>query len=155
MGIINSFIKWGSKFTPPTPVVTFEGEELFDRYQIMRRDEWPDSWWDRHRDHFKVRPNKLPWWLPFNAFLHHWKVSNGIAESFHDHPRWSITICLKGKIIEMTPWGEKVLSPGSIILRSRKYIHAFKSIPGCDECWTLFIVGRRTHRQNTYQVTKR
>jgi hypothetical protein len=41
-------------------------------------------------------------------------------------------------------------------LRSRKYIHAFSIPEGYSgKTWTLFIVGRRNHRQNTYVVTAR
>lgn len=76
----------------------------------------------------------------------------GHKEAFHDHPRWSVTICLKGRIIERTPWGERELRPGSIVFRSRKAIHAFELPDQEGEVWTLFIVGRRNHRQNGYVV---
>ena len=48
------------------------------------------------------------------------------------------------------------LQPGSIVIRSRKAIHAFR-VPKehHGKTWTLFIVGRRNHRQNTYVVTTR
>lgn len=72
----------------------------------------------------------------------------------HDHPRWSVTICLRGEIIERTPWGERTLRPGSVVLRSRKAIHAFRLPNGRrGKTWTLFIVGRRNYRQNTYAIT--
>ncbi len=74
----------------------------------------------------------------------------------HDHPRWSITICLRGRLIEHTPWGAHVLSPGVIVVRSRKAIHEFEVPIGFrGKTWTLFIVGRRNYRQNTYRITRR
>lgn len=155
--MIELLIRWAmARSRYPIPVVTFDGAPLFKRYEFLRRDEWPDSWWDPERAKYPTRPNALPWWLPFNAFLHQWDTSNGVAESFHDHPRWSITICLKGQIVERTPWEDRLLRPGSIVVRSRKSIHAFKSADGYQgEVWTLFIVGRRRHRQNTFLVTAR
>lgn len=155
--MVSAFIRWAVRRAPHVqPVVTFEGAPLFDRYEFLRHDEWPDSLWDKYKDKYAVRPCKLPWWLPFNAFVHHWKLGPDTPESFHDHPRWSITICLRGQIIERTPWGERLLTPGSIVFRSRKAIHAFEVPKGsAEEPWTLFIVGRRKHRQNSYAVIAR
>lgn len=153
--MIDRFIRWAiARAKNAQPVVTFDRKFLFNRYEFLRRDEWPDSWWDDHRDRYAVRPNKLPWWLPFNIFLHCWNPEPGTREAFHDHPRWSITICLKGTITELTPWSRRVLRPGSIVIRSRKSIHAFEvAEKHAGETWTLFIVGRRNHRQNKFVVT--
>lgn len=170
--LVDAFIRWAVNRAPHAQgVVTFEGAHLFDRYEFIRKDEWPDSWWDEHRLRhekamaegrtvegydFRKRPNALPWWLPFNAFVHRWNTADGVAESFHDHPRWTITVCLKGRIIERTPWGERLLKAGSLVIRSRKAIHAFKTADAyAGEVWTLFIVGRRKARQNTYVITAR
>jgi hypothetical protein len=155
--LVDRFIQWAVKRAPrEQPVVTFDDKFLFNRYEFLRRDEWPDSWWDEYRAKFPKRPNALPWWMPFNAFLHRWNPEPGTEEGFHDHPRWSVTICLKGRIIERTPWGERLLRPGSIVVRSRKAIHAFAVPEGhTGEIWTIFIVGRRRCRQNTYVVTAR
>jgi quercetin dioxygenase-like cupin family protein len=151
----DAFIGWACEHAKAhRQVVTFANDPLFDRFEFLREDEWPDHWWDRARDEHPTRPNALPWWLPFNAFLHRWNLAEGVAEEFHDHPRWSVTVCLAGQIVERTPWGERLLRPGSIIIRSRKAIHAFRAPDDyAGEAWTLFIVGRREHRQNTYQVT--
>lgn len=129
-------------------VVTFEGKFLFWRFQPFWYDEWIAN--------TGKMQNKLPWWRPFNALLHNWKPEPDTREGWHDHPRWSITICLSGGLVEHTPWGDNVLKPGSIIFRSHKYIHAF-SVPAqhAGKTWTLFIVGRRKHRQNSYVVTPR
>jgi hypothetical protein len=170
--LISAFINWAVAKSQPVPVVTFADQHLFTRYEFIRRDEWPDSWWDEHRERwvkaqaegrasrvrgggydFSKRPNALPWWLPCNAFLHHWNPEPGYEEDLHDHPRWSITIVLKGQLTERTPWGNRRLRPGSIVIRSRKYIHGFSEVTG--DVWTLFIVGRRVARQSTYVVTAR
>lgn len=166
MTLVDRFITWAKSRAPHVqPIVTFAGEALFDRYEFLRSDEWPDSQVDSHKCECKCwfcpskkegwRWNALPWWMPFNAFLHHWKLGPDTPESFHDHPRWSITICLKGNIIERTPWGKRLLRPGSIVVRSRKAIHAFEVPADAGEVWTLFIVGRRKHRQNSFEVTAR
>lgn len=128
-------------------VVTFGGKHLFWRYAPLWMDEYP-----RNSDG-KIF-YKLPWWRPFNVLLHKWDPEPGTREDYHDHPRWSVTICLRGKLIEHTPWGDKVLTPGSIVFRSHKAIHAFSVPEGYSgKTWTAFIVGRRKHRQNGYVVT--
>jgi hypothetical protein len=154
--LVDAFIAWAKRGNSAQPVVTFEGKDLFWRYCFFRRDEWPDSWWDPVREQYPERPNKLPWWLPLNMFIHEWKPENGIDEDLHDHPRWSITVMLKGRIVERSPWGNRTLSPGSIVFRSRKSIHGFSLDPTYEgEIYTLFIVGRRLFRQSTYEVTAR
>lgn len=155
--LVDKLINWAvRRGSPAREVVTFDDQFLFHRYEFLRWDEWPDIWWDKHRAKYPVRPNKLPWWLPFNAFVHCWQPLPGTGEAFHDHPRWSVTICLRGQITEVTPWGRRVLRPGSIVIRSRKAIHAFEAHEAfAGETWTLFIVGRRKHRQNSYVVTAR
>lgn len=156
--LVGHFIQWAKTHAKDIAnVVTFAGDDLFTRYEFLRVDEWPDKWFDRLKasDPDAKRPHRLPWWLPFNAFLHHWRLGPETPESFHDHPRWSITICLSGKIIERTPWGDRLLTPGSVVVRSRKAIHGFEIPQGAGEVWTLFIVGRRKHRQNSYVVTPR
>jgi hypothetical protein len=129
-------------------VVTFERGFLFTRYMPF----WQDEWINGSGKHY-YRP---PWWRPFNVLMHRWCPAPGTREGWHDHPRWSITICLRGKLIEHTPWGDNVLTPGSIVIRSHKYIHAFSVPEGyARKTWTAFIVGRRNHRQNSYVVTPR
>ncbi len=118
-------------------VITFEGVRVFWRYEPFWFDEWNGR-------------NRPPWYRPFNILLHRWE--HGEDRAFHDHPRWSVTVCLKGRLIEHTPWDSRVLSPGSMVFRSRKAIHAFEMLPDSGEVWTLFIVGRRNHRQNGYVV---
>lgn len=152
--MIRAFIAWGVRRThycDRVGVVTFDRKRLFKRFAFL----WPDEIVRKDKD---GRPNwyRPPWWRPFNAFLHCWRPEPGSQEGFHDHPRWSITVCLQGKIIERTPWGDRTLTPGSIVIRSRKAIHAFQVPDGyAGRTWTLFVVGRRNHRQNTYVITPR
>lgn len=156
-GIVGAFIRWGVAHSPyEQGVVTFDDKYLFTRYEFVRVDEDADSRWDARKPRPARRPHALPWWMPFNAFLHCWSPEPGTQEGFHDHPRWSMTVCLVGRIIEVTPWGERLLTPGSMVIRSRKAIHAFR-VPEdhAGPIWTLFIVGRRKYRQNTYVVTAR
>lgn len=121
---------------------------LFWRYPIYRQDEWIDARGKRR--------NPLPWWFPVNWFVHEWDPDAGIEEAFHDHPRWSITVVLAGELTERTPWAERLLKRGSIVIRSRKYIHAFRIAPEfIGKTWTLFIVGPRKYRQNSYAITPR
>lgn len=129
-------------------VVTFDGKFLFWRFMPF----WPDEWINGDGKRY----NRPPWWRPFNALLHLWKPAPGTREGWHDHPRWSITVCLRGRMTEHTPWGDNHLRPGSVVVRSRKYIHAFSIPEGYSgKTWTLFIVGRRNHRQNSYVVNPR
>lgn len=142
--LLRRFILWAIKRNDGLSysVVTFGGSRLFYRYEPFGQDEWGAY--------------KLPWWKPVNALLHRWVAGKDQREAMHDHPRWSITVCLRGKIIERTPWGERTLTPGSVVIRSRKAIHSFEVPDGYrGKTWTLFIVGRRKHRQNTYEVTAR
>lgn len=141
---IDWFIGWSQKReSHPLRVVTHEDRRLLLlRYQPF----WEDEWVGPSGEHY-ARP---PWWRPFNVLLHHWQASH--REEMHDHPRWSITVCLKGAIIEHTPWGSRKLTPGSIVIRSRKAIHAFEMVPEAGEAWTMFIVGRRNHAQSGYLV---
>lgn len=138
-------LEWLAGRSASQEVVTFAGDHLFNRFVLL----WPDEYIYQGKHYY--RP---PWWRPFNILLHCWNVAEGVAEELHDHPRWSITICLAGRIVEVTPWGERLLKPGSIVFRTHKAIHAFRAPDGyAGETWTLFIVGQRDHPQNTYAVT--
>jgi hypothetical protein len=146
--LVRRFILWALKRDRhPVRVVTFGGSFEFWR--------WHPFWRDEFRSREKVY-NRPPWWRPFNILLHCWAPGREQIDAMHDHPRWSITICLRGRIIEHTPWTAKVLSPGCVEIRSRKAIHEFSVPAGYrGKTWTLFIVGRRNYRQNTYRVTSR
>lgn len=139
-------ILWLMRRNPhPQRVVTHDdGTLLFHRYQPL----WPDEFWSARAERMF---NRLPWWRPFNILLHRWVGAH--RQAMHDHPRWSVTICLRGSVVEHTPWRSRVLRPGSIVIRSHRYIHAFELPPGArGKTWTLFIVGRRRHQQNGFSV---
>lgn len=158
--LLDGFLAWArrrcERMGGARQVVTFDDQPLFLRYEFLRIDETDDHTWDGMRPRPDRRPRQLPWWTPCNVFLHVWDLAGGVAEQFHDHPRRSVTICLRGRIVEMTPWGERLLKPGAVVIRSRKAIHAFRAADGfAGECWTLFICGRRRWRQNTYEVCAR
>ena len=143
--LIRCFILWARARAPyRQPVVTFDGKYSFSRFEFL----WPDEFISRGGEHF----NRPRWWRPFNMMLHCWRPDHA-GETFHDHPRWSVTICLRGQLTELTPWRSRVLTPGSVVIRSRKSIHAFQVAPEHrGKTWTLFIVGRRNHRQNRYLI---
>jgi len=170
--LLTCFILWARRRAPHRlRVVTFDDKFSFSRFEFLWGDEIHDASWDRHKVWvLKNLPagwrdssfwtgiegtkkfNRPPFWRPFNAFLHCWRPEHD-GEEFHDHPRWSITICLRGRLIERTPWATRILTPGSVVIRSRKAIHAFqcpKEHHG--KTWTIFIVGRRNHRQNRYSI---
>lgn len=114
---------------------------------------WTDEWIATRNSHPDKHCFRPPWWRPFNILLHWWRPEPGAFEEMHDHPRWSVTICLRGELVERTPWRERHLKAGSIVIRSRKYIHSFSFPEGaCGRTWTLFIVGRRNHRQNRFII---
>lgn len=139
--MVDRFIAWASKGYFVRVVTHEDSRLLMHRYCPF----WPDEWTGSDGEKY----DRPPWWRPFNVLVHRWVASH--REEMHDHPRWSITICLRGSLIEHTPWGSRVLTPGSIVVRSRKAIHAFEMVPG-EEPWTVFIVGRRNHRQNGFIV---
>lgn len=146
--MIRRFIVWAvrrTNYSSRYRVVSFTGAPLFKRFAFL----WPDEFVTDYGQHF----DRPPWYRPFNVLLHCWQHPHGSSEGFHDHPRWSVTVCLKGKIVERTPWGERKLVPGSVVFRSRKTIHAF-SIPNgyAGKTWTLFLVGRRNHQQHNFSI---
>lgn len=147
--IVMAFILWTLRKAGKygwQQVVTFDDAPLFRRFAPF----WPDEFVRRGEHH-----HRPPWWRPFNMLLHWWMPGRR-PESFHDHPRWSVTICLRGKLVEMTPWGDRLLKPGAVVFRTRKAIHAFRVPDGyTGTAWTLFVVGRRNWPQNTYQITPR
>lgn len=110
------------------------------RYWIL----WPDEYWVGD-----VLENARPWYLPFNVFLHCWYRSD--EGLMHDHPRWSVTVVLRGKLCEETPRQRRWLVPGSVVVRSHRFIHRLGLPPRYKgKAWTLFIVGRRRWKQHYY-----
>jgi len=143
MAPVNKAISWMLKRNPHPQKM------MNSRHTLHLADRYSPFWEDEFTSQGVVyyRP---PWWRPFNILLHNWHRGEG--GRWHDHPRWSITICIKGSLVEHTPWGSRILRPGSVVFRSRKSIHRFDK-PDDTETWTLFIVGRRNHSQNSYTIT--
>lgn len=121
-------------------LINSESLRNFCRFQLM----WPDEY--IHPTSFE-RTGGAPWWFPFNAFVHRWfRSDNGLP---HTHPRWSITVVLTGRLVEITN-REKIrfLGPGSISIRNTKDAHSLLIPAGYEgKTFTLFIVGRRRKAQ--------
>lgn len=156
MSIASRFIIWCIRRSKEGNVRVVAFKKRDDGSNIMGFWRWAPFWRDEYVGRNGQHWNRPPWWRPFNALLHCWRPDPDYAEEFHDHPRWSVTICLRGRLIEHTPWSVRELRSGSIVIRSRKAIHKFVVPPETrGRTWTLFIVGRRNHWQNTYSVTSR
>jgi hypothetical protein len=156
--LLDRFLDWVST-KQQYEVVTFSDVTVFTRYAPFWPDEHHYVPLDQQQlppdQQTKKRAHRPPWWRPFNILFHLWDPQPGYEEDMHDHPRWSITVCLRGRIIERTPWGERLLTPGSVVVRSRKAIHGFVVPEGYGgKTWTMFIVGRRNYPQNTYVVNR-
>jgi hypothetical protein len=132
------------------PVVEWEdGKFGFRRWPLLDHDQY--------RGHTGKLHSPFPWYRPFNILLHWWRPADEYYEEkyWHDHPRWSITIVLRGCIFEHTPKGCKILGAGSVVLRSHHYIHRFSMLKEHrGKTWTLFIVGPRVHPQNVFAIQR-
>jgi hypothetical protein len=77
-------------------------------------------------------------------------------EQMHDHARRSLTIVLKGELIEKHLGVRSALRAGSIVFGRPNTFTAFASSRSiARKTWTLFVVGRRIGVQNTYSVERR
>lgn len=157
--LINKFILWAIRTKPYVKnksniwyhqqIIGRHGKTSIRRFMPFWEDE---SKYLRVKDGNVIINKPMPWYRFFNINLHWWYQDDG--ETFHDHPRWSITIVLRGQLIEETPWKTKILNPGSIVIRSYRSIHRFKMDSRYKgKTWTLFIVGKWKHSQNEYLIT--
>lgn len=87
-----------------------------------------------------------------------------IDRHLHDHPSWNISIVLKGGFFEVMPmfkgdpiWCggvEAVRSvwrgPGSIVIRRKATARHRLELPYGEECWTLFIIGKKSNEWGFY-----
>lgn len=112
----------------------------------------------RIKPHINIGPDTMLRWhlIPkneiFNIFLHHWLRSDD-DRACHDHPWWSISIMLKGRIGEVVrdPCGTEFLNTISRWipkLRSDTYAHRIVLIT--PTAWTLFITFKKTRRWGFY-----
>lgn len=103
------------------------------------------------------------WWIIprnkwFNIYMHH-MLHDDDDRAPHDHPWWSLSLCLHGVIDEHElitdptdhrlllavhdkhgrPWWRNTIIKGRWKWRSKEYAHLLKLPMG--EAWTLFITG--------------
>lgn len=106
----------------------------------------------------------LRWWLIprnrfFNIYLHHVLHSDD-DRAMHDHPWWSISLCLAGQMRELSaraadawpdagvaagydpspPTRLREVRQGDLVFRSARALHRL-ILSGGEECWTLFLTG--------------
>lgn len=103
-------------------------------------ERWPSS---------GPRPYLRRWWLVprnrfFNVYLHQFLRSDD-DRALHDHPWWSLSLLLCGRMLEHTIGAGGVhhraeLTHGGMRLRSARFAHRLELEPGT-ECWTLFVTG--------------
>ncbi len=82
-----------------------------------------------------------------NIYLHHF-VGSDDDRGFHDHPSWSFSIRLKGRMVEQFPLviGGRYTQIHSARMaprfcwRAANFAHRLELKPG-ESCWTLFIMG--------------
>lgn len=80
-------------------------------------------------------------WL--NIYLHRYYGSDN-ARALHDHPWWSLSWMLRGRLGEVDDHGKRWINAGQWRLRRARYSHRLIVVGG-DEGWpiTLFITGPR------------
>lgn len=99
----------------------------------------------------KEDPYMRRWWViprnkHFNVYLHHMRHDDD-DRAAHDHPWWSISLCLKGYILEKEyhpeskTYTDNHIRKGNFKYRSSSYAHRLVLPEG--DAWTLFITGSR------------
>lgn len=83
------------------------------------------------------------WWLIprnryFNIYLHK-IMHNDDDRALHDHPWWSISILLKGRLREVLANRSRYPMRFVPLLRTAKLAHRLEVVEG--PAWTLFITG--------------
>lgn len=86
------------------------------------------------------------WWvIPRNRYLNiylHKILKDDDDRALHDHPWWSVSFLLKGKLLEVLPYNRfrrpKLMMP---LFRSARMAHRLVVIRG--PVWTLLITGPR------------
>lgn len=76
----------------------------------------------------------------FNVYLHN-MVRDDEDRALHDHPWPSLSVCLRGKLIEEMPGKVfRTIRPGRIVYRHAEFAH--RLIVPTGSAWTLFMTGR-------------
>jgi hypothetical protein len=98
-------------------------------------DHYMDRW-------FLIPRNKL-----FNIYLHHIRHSDD-DRALHDHPWWSLSLCIDGWMTEVTPGPthpqqlrRRLVEMGDVVFRSGTFAHRLEIADGATGAWTLFITG--------------
>lgn len=99
-------------------------------------------------------PYLARWWIwrrnrLFNAYLHHFRHSDD-DRALHDHPWWSVSLVLRGRLFEITgstdpnssAYRKRKIASGEVVLRSGRYAHRLELAAG-ETAWTLFLTGPR------------
>jgi len=72
----------------------------------------------------------------------HWFCSSDDDRALHDHPWWSLSVCLTGYMLEHLEGGtKKLIEPGSVVLRSARHAHRLELLS--ENACTLFLTGPR------------
>lgn len=98
------------------------------------------------------KPYLMRWWLIprnrwFNVYLHKFEHSDD-DRAEHDHPWCSLSICLKGQMIEHS-WGKtRVIKRWWPYFRKAEHAHRLELIRG--PVWTLFFTGPKVREWGFY-----
>lgn len=102
-------------------------------------------------------PYMYRWWIIprnrwFNVYLHR-VVKDDDDRALHDHPFWSLSLCLEGRLGEIYALGVddlgvvgeavRFVRPGDLVWRRSRFAHRLLLPPREPEAWTLFITGPR------------
>jgi hypothetical protein len=101
----------------------------------------------RQKDGSKPDSNKV------RAYLHNF-IGSDDDRAVHDHPGWSLSILLRGSLVELMPYESDEMAdalPGTEVLRGRriawlwpvfrKATHTHRILLVSDSAWTIFIMG--------------
>lgn len=105
---------------PPDIVI---GENYLERYYIIPRNKF------------------------FNVYLHKFTGSDD-PRALHDHPWYSVSLLLKGEIIEHSFKGVRHIPRILPIFRTAKFAHRLELVKG--PVWTIFITGPRIREWGFY-----
>jgi len=74
----------------------------------------------------------------FNIYLHRFTGSD-YDRALHDHPWWSISILIRGELIEHSFNRKRIIPRFVPVIRSAKRAHRIELVQG--PAWTIFITG--------------
>lgn len=90
-------------------------------------------------------PYMLRWYLiprndEFNVYYHR-ILRDDDDRALHDHPWKSISILIKGQLLEISDNGSKIINPGDLVFREATHSHRLQLPQGVEFAETLFITG--------------